>query len=519
MRDLRRFLCLCLALCLCLSVCLLAAATDSGETNPPASSSEPTEPPAPSTQAPTEPPAPSTQAPTEPPAPSTEAPTEPPEPSIEPPAPSIVLPTQPPAPSTEAPTEPAPTPTQPQPTAPTPTQPQPTAPTPTQPSPTYPQPTNPQPTNPQPTNPPAPTEPTQPPEVWPWENSGKPKQVLRWGGVQPAGVPDDTNIESRDEDGKLCYTIPETWTAQDVINWFVKTYALTPDTFAVSYECPSTGARASYNENTWMLAAGTYMLPLNLYYYEEQAAGVYTDDTLIDGIPLKEAHAKSILDSDSAVSEAMIREFGSYRAFKQEMLDRYGDPVRGKWIPPEYDTDNYYSAPFMLGVLRSLYARADQFPELLNLLKQTTPDRYLRHYAGETPVAHKYGTFEGEHHDVGIVYAEQPFLLAVFTRDVIGMASGEDLIGRICLAMMTWQEQAQHTAPDPTDVPDTTDAPDTNPETEPASGTAAQPAESTDPATPPMQPAQRKTPWYFIAFPIIILLGTVATAIVFRKRL
>jgi hypothetical protein len=34
-----------------------------------------------------------------------------------------------------------------------------------------------------------------------------------------------------------------------------------------------------------------------------------------------------------------------------------------------------------------------------------------------------------------------------------------------------------------------------------------------------MQPAQRKTPWYFIAFPIIILLGTVATAIVFRRRL
>ena len=495
MRDLRRFLCLCLTLCLCLSVCLLAAATDSGETNPPASSSDPTEPPAPSTQAPTEPPAPSTQAPTEPPAPSTQAPTEP--------APTEPVPTEPP---TEITTEPAPPPT----TAPTPTYPQPTAPMPTQPQPTYPT---------QPTNPPAPTEPTEPPEVWPWESSGKPRQVLRWGGVQPVGVRDDTNIESRDEDGNLRYTIPETWTAQDVINWFVKTYALTADTFAVSYECPSTGARASFNENTWMLAAGTYMLPLNLYYYEEQAAGVYTDDTLIDGIPLREAHAKSILDSDSAVSEAMIREFGSYRAFKQEMLDRYGDLVRGKWIPPEYDTDNYYSAPFMLGVLRSLYARADEFPELLNLLKQTTPDRYLRHYVGDTPVAHKYGTFEGEHHDVGIVYAEQPFLLAVFTRDVIGMASGEDLIGRLCLAMMTWQEGAQQTNPDPTDPSDTNPETETASATETAPGTTGEPAESTDPATPPMQPAQRKTPWYFIAFPIIILLGTVATAIVFRRRL
>lgn len=33
-------------------------------------------------------------------------------------------------------------------------------------------------------------------------------------------------------------------------------------------------------------------------------------------------------------------------------------------------------------------------------------------------VAHKYGSFEGAENDVGIFYAEHPFLLAVYTQNV-----------------------------------------------------------------------------------------------------
>ena len=33
-------------------------------------------------------------------------------------------------------------------------------------------------------------------------------------------------------------------------------------------------------------------------------------------------------------------------------------------------------------------------------------------------IAHKYGSYEGAEHDTGIIYASQPFLLAVYTQNV-----------------------------------------------------------------------------------------------------
>ena len=500
MQSARRILCFLLAVCLFLCLGVSGAAAEDAPT-PTAAPTEPT--PAP-TAAPTEPTPAPTAAPTEPTQPSAEAPTEPTDSTVEPTAP------------TEAPTEPSQAPTESTAVPTLPTQPQPTQPRPTQPQPTQPRPT--QPWTPRPTQ-----------GTWPWDVGGESAKTIFVGPEDPVSVPDDANIESRDESGSLVYTVPADWTAQDVINWFILNYRLDPETFAVSFYCPGTGESASFNAETWMLAANTYMLPLNLYLYEQQAEGVYNDGSKIAGVPIGTAHERSIVDSDNQISQQMVRTFGSYRKFKEAMLTSYSDRAIED-VPEEYFTENYFNTAFMRGVLESLYRRQTEFPELLELMERSMPDRYLKRYAGETRIAHKHGTFESAYHDVGIVFTEEPFLLAVFTYDVIGMASGEDLIGRLCLALMSWQNRptvpdVEPTEPETTEpetelpTPELTTEPATEAETELQTAAPTTVPATTAQSEEPAQPERAKEQkWFYIVFPAVILALTVGAILIFRRR-
>lgn len=483
MRFFKKSLCLALTAALLLTVVLCAFGVVYAD---PTDSTQPVE-------QPSEPPAPPTAPPTHP----TDPPTEPTEPSSEPPAPPTESSTEPVAEPTDPSSEPSES----------------SSGTVTPPAPT----TRPWIPSTSRTNwgtRPTPTQPYTPASSWPWDSNDALLAVLHTADADAVSVPDDTNIEHRGENGSLTYEIPYNWTAQDVINWFVLNYSLTPETFAVSFLCPGTGETAGYNQDSYFLAANTYMLPLNMYYCEEQTAGSVTATTRIGTETLTTAREKSILDSNNEVSQQMIRRFGTYKAFKEEMLERYGD-LEKDTVPETYYENNYYSTRFMLHTLSYLYDHAGEFQELLELLRQTMPDRYLQRYADGIEIAHKHGTFQGFYHDVGIVYTAQPYLLAVYTNNVIGMAAGEDLIGRVCLALTAWQNRPTEPPDEPTEPE--TDAP-TEPETEASTTTVATRApEPTEPA-PADQTAKSGTPWYFIAFPVVILLGAIATVVVFSKK-
>ena len=349
MRFFKKSLCLALTAALLLTVVLCAFGAVYAD---PTDSTQPVE-------QPTDPPAPPTVPPTHP----TDPPTEPTEPSSEPPAPPTESSTEPVAEPTDPSSEPSES----------------SSGTVTPPAPT----TRPWIPSTSRTNwgtRPTPTQPYTPASSWPWDSNDALLAVLHTADADAVSVPDDTNIEHRDEDGSLTYEIPYNWTAQDVINWFVLNYSLTPETFAVSFLCPGTGETAGYNQDSYFLAANTYMLPLNMYYCEEQTAGSVTATTRIGTETLTTAREKSILDSNNEVSQQMIRRFGTYKAFKEEMLERYGD-LEKDTVPETYYENNYYSTRFMLHTLSYLYDHAGEFQELLELLRQTMPDRYLQRYA------------------------------------------------------------------------------------------------------------------------------------------
>ena len=81
-------------------------------------------------------------------------------------------------------------------------------------------------------------------------------------------------------------------------------YNLTEQNFAVSYYDTVTQESYDWNETHMMVAASTFKLPLNLYYYEMENAGEIASDALMTqgGATLDLCHYLSIVESNNEIS-------------------------------------------------------------------------------------------------------------------------------------------------------------------------------------------------------------------------
>ena len=194
--------------------------------------------------------------------------------------------------------------------------------------------------------------------------------------------------------------------------------------FSLSYYNTATGESYSINDTLFLPAASTFKLPLNMYYYELERDGEISSDAIIpsaklEGVKyrLSDIHRASLVDSDNDTSLAMLYNLGEFPEYKRIMRDAYFRMPKEQ-IESIYYADNYYCTNMMMDALKYLYENSDDFEEMLGYMKQAQPDTYFRAYVTEYEVAHKYGWFEGSVNDVGIFYTPEPFLLAVYTKDL-----------------------------------------------------------------------------------------------------
>ena len=227
-------------------------------------------------------------------------------------------------------------------------------------------------------------------------------------------------------------------TLEEIMADFMAENALGESNFSLSYYNTVTGESYDFNENGMMIAASTYKLPLNMYYYDLQRSEEMTGDTLVAGYSLDVCHYQSIVWSNNEISQGMLYSIGNFTQYKDAMLTVFG--MENEEIDPKYYTNNYYSSRMMISALKKLYEHAEDYEELIGYMKESNPqDGYFRHYVTECEVAHKYGSYEGAENDVGIIYAEQPFLLAVYTYHA-GPAGGEELCGRAARLMKDYTD-------------------------------------------------------------------------------
>lgn len=217
---------------------------------------------------------------------------------------------------------------------------------------------------------------------------------------------------------------PETFedkTLEQVMDEFMAEYQLTENNFSISFYNTVTGESYDFNEKKFAIAASTYKLPLNMYFYEMEAQGLIDSNAPFrwTGMTLAEVHEASILYSNNEVSEAMTGYWnGNYYIYKENMR-KYTD------MPLEEIADSYYQTNhsctrMMMDTLKYLYKNQDQFTELIGYMKRAMPGQYFQAGVQEYEVAHKYGEVDGFINDVAIIYTPQPILLAVYTQGIYG---------------------------------------------------------------------------------------------------
>ena len=219
--------------------------------------------------------------------------------------------------------------------------------------------------------------------------------------------------------GTAAAAAPSQESLDDVVADFMDEYGLNSENFALSYYNTVTGEAYGYNDTYMMVAASTFKLPLNLYYYDLERSGELDPDAYIAGAgtTLSDAHYQSLVWSNNEVSIGLLYNLGDFRTYKERMRRYF--TMEDEEIDYIYYVDNYYCTRMMIDALTYLYDNQEDFSEMIGYMLEAQPGEYFK--AGvpeEYDVAHKYGWYEGAVNDVGIIYTPEPFLLAVYTQDV-----------------------------------------------------------------------------------------------------
>lgn len=194
--------------------------------------------------------------------------------------------------------------------------------------------------------------------------------------------------------------------------------------------------------DTWYFGAdsfkeggSTYKLPLSMLYADLIEEGTVSKEDRVGVRTVEKAIEDALVDSNNAAAQCLVDNLHLSGKDLRTALSRY---CRCEdTLPNVYYRSNSFSPRFMIGTLQTLYENAEKYAELIGYMKRARVGEFLDLYAGETEVAQKYGSWEGALCCSGIVYAERPFLITVFT---VGMGRGKTVIGELSAIALDYAE-------------------------------------------------------------------------------
>lgn len=217
-------------------------------------------------------------------------------------------------------------------------------------------------------------------------------------------------------------------------------YSFRDGNYAIAFRSMYDGETWLYNAGEYFKVASVYKLPLNMYFYEMEAAREIEPDTIVGGVSLELAHYYSLEFSNNEISEAMLDYLGGYAQYKTDILKYIGGAADD--VTDEYYYDNAFTAEMLLNILDYLYSHSQDFEGQLEHMLAAQPGEYLESGELDCEIAQKYGSqsYDGVLHVAvaGIVYADEPFLITVLTRSTYGAA---EAMGRLCDAFAAWDAQ------------------------------------------------------------------------------
>ncbi|MBO5496956.1 MAG: serine hydrolase, partial [Oscillospiraceae bacterium] len=209
---------------------------------------------------------------------------------------------------------------------------------------------------------------------------------------------------------------------QEMVDAYIQAHNYNPGNISIAYCYTATGDRWYFNENEWYYSASLYKVPLCMRYEEMEAAGQVTQETVLGGRTLAEAEYMVLVNSNNEYGHVLMDNVGGDLECRNYYLQFTDLPEEE--FDPNYFNYSYFSARFMMDVMDRLYTRAEDYPHVIDLLKQAEPGNFFRYGIGDDyEIAQKYGAFteyDGTvyNHTAGIVYTPHPFVLVVMTRNL-----------------------------------------------------------------------------------------------------
>ncbi len=247
-------------------------------------------------------------------------------------------------------------------------------------------------------------------------------------------------------------------------------YDLDETRLAYAYSPADSDDVIVYNEDALFQCASVYKLPLNMYYYELESAGLIEPDALVNGYRLDICHKHSLVYSNNEMSEGMIKAMGSYRYFKESIAVYSG--VDLETVDGEYFWNSVFSANMLLETVRYLYNNSELFSECIFYMKQAQPGQYIRGGVTQYEIAQKYGYLSDGDSSIqvavaGIVYTPEPFILVILTNNVWGaLELMSDLSAAFCDYNLSMTASKALQEKEPTPSPETKPAPEPEPDWE-----------------------------------------------------
>ncbi len=225
---------------------------------------------------------------------------------------------------------------------------------------------------------------------------------------------------------------------EEIIESFMAEHGLTEDNFVCGWYDIQSGASFYVGEDVFRVAGSMYKLPLAMTIYDMIADGSLTKDDYAGGYRVGDALRLAIVYSDNDAAQALRTRVSANRDEYRIRLAAYSGYEPDE-LPEEYFTENRLSPRFLINTLIYLYEHSGDYAELIDYMLQAHPGMYFKlAETDDMPIAHKYGYFEGNLGDCGIVYAERPFLLAAMFK---GVAGSEKLLGELCALMADYASE------------------------------------------------------------------------------
>lgn len=226
-------------------------------------------------------------------------------------------------------------------------------------------------------------------------------------------------------------------TSMRLRNKIIKYLGANINNVAVSFYDLTTNESFDINGDVLFKAGSTYKVPLNLVLYDlvqagkidlnekveyvhskhyEGGSGVLKDYVVDETLPSQtfgELSRRSLLNSDNIAANMLITGISKYANIYGEYGKILGYPLNR--------TGNLFSTDDMMIFLKKLYYNKDKNPYYKNIitnLKNSSIGVRIGRYIPDNIVANKYGSFNGNYHDIGIVFGDKPFIICIYTNNV-----------------------------------------------------------------------------------------------------